>query len=59
MVFVTLFGQRVDGGELLAALLVFRVLYYLAPFLVALTGYAYLERTARSVRIGAQSAGDS
>lgn len=48
--FVTLLGQLVGGSELLAALLVFRVLYYLAPFLVAIVAYAYLESTARSVR---------
>ncbi len=59
VVFVTLLGQRVDGSVLLAALLVFRVVYYLAPFLVALVAYAYLETTARSARIGAGSEGDS
>ena len=59
VVFVALLGQRVDGGELLAALLVFRVLYYLAPFLVALAAYAYLEKTARRVRIDAGSESDS
>ncbi|HUG03742.1 MAG TPA: lysylphosphatidylglycerol synthase domain-containing protein [Steroidobacteraceae bacterium] len=59
VVFVTLLGQRVDGSELLAALFVFRVLYYLVPFLVALAAYAYLEKTARGVRIGAESGGDS
>jgi uncharacterized membrane protein YbhN (UPF0104 family) len=52
VVFVTLLGQRVDRSELLAALLVFRVLYYLAPFLVALAAYAYLEKTARNVWTG-------
>jgi glycosyltransferase 2 family protein len=55
VVFVSLLGHRVDGSALLAALLVFRVLYYLAPFLVALAAYAYLETTARSVRSGAGS----
>jgi hypothetical protein len=58
VVFVTLLGQRVDGSEVLAALLVFRLLYYFAPFLVAIAAYAYLETTARSVRIGAESEGD-
>jgi len=53
MVFVTLLGQRGGDSELLAALLVFRVLYYLAPFLVALAAYAYLTATARGLRVGA------
>ena len=57
MVFVTLLGQRLEGGVVLAALLAFRVLYYLAPFLVALAAYAYLETTARRVRAGAGSKG--
>jgi glycosyltransferase 2 family protein len=59
VVFVTLLGQRVDGAVVLAALLAFRVLYYLAPFLVALAAYAYLETSARSLRSGAGSKGDS
>jgi uncharacterized membrane protein YbhN (UPF0104 family) len=59
VVFVTLLGHLVDRGELLAALLVFRVLYYLAPFLLALAAYAWLETTARSVRIGAESEVDT
>ena len=50
VVFVTLLGQRTDSSELLAALVVFRLLYYLAPSLVALAAYAYLEKTARSVK---------
>ncbi|MDP9198981.1 MAG: UPF0104 family protein, partial [Pseudomonadota bacterium] len=57
VVFVTLLGQRVDSSELLAALLVFRVLYYLVPFVVALAAYAYLEKTARSLRSGGQPEG--
>jgi uncharacterized membrane protein YbhN (UPF0104 family) len=56
-VFVALLGPRVGSSELLAALLVFRVLYYLAPFLVAVAAFAWLETTARSVRIGAESEG--
>jgi uncharacterized membrane protein YbhN (UPF0104 family) len=59
VVFVTLLGQRVNSSELLAALLVFRVLYYLAPFLVALATYAYLEKTASSVRTGVKSGGEA
>jgi uncharacterized membrane protein YbhN (UPF0104 family) len=50
VVFVTLLGHRVDRNELLAALLVFRVLYYLTPFMVALAAYAYLALTSRSAR---------
>ena len=50
VVFVTLLGHRVDRSELLAALLVFRVLYYRVPFVVALAAYAYLAMTASSVR---------
>jgi glycosyltransferase 2 family protein len=59
VVFVTLLGPRVGGDAVLAALLAFRALYYLAPFLVALAAYAYLETSARRVRGGAGSKGDS
>ena len=55
VVFVTLLGPRVDSNEVLAALLVFRLLYYLAPFLIALGSYAYLESTARGVRFRADA----
>lgn len=53
VVFVTLLGQSVGESEVLAALLVYRVLYYLVPFLVALAAYAYLETTARGATSGA------
>jgi glycosyltransferase 2 family protein len=58
VVFVTLLGRRADTGVVLAALLAFRVCYYLAPFLVALAAYAYLETSARSLRSRAGSEGD-
>jgi glycosyltransferase 2 family protein len=60
VVFVTLLGQRVDSSALLAALLAFRFVYYLAPFLIALGAYAYLETTAgRTARTCTASKGNS
>ncbi len=53
MVFLSLLGHRVDGSALLAALLAFRALYYLVPFMAALAAYGYLEATAPSMRSGA------
>lgn len=42
-VFVALLGQRVPLHELLAALLAYRAIYYLAPLVVALVLYAVME----------------
>src|SRR5690606_6672824 len=42
-VFIALLGSAHGHGELLAALLAYRALYYLAPLLVALGVYAVLE----------------
>jgi hypothetical protein len=42
-VFVALLGQQVPTAHLLAALLAYRALYYLAPLLLASTLYFALE----------------
>lgn len=51
-VFIALLGHRVPAPQLLAALLAYRACYYLAPLLVAVAGYAWLEarggRTAKA-----------
>lgn len=45
-VFVSLLGHQVPGSHLLAAILVFRIVYYLVPFAIAVIAYAWLEYTA-------------
>ncbi|MEX2496673.1 MAG: lysylphosphatidylglycerol synthase domain-containing protein [Woeseia sp.] len=50
-VFVALLGHQVPDSRLLAAIIVFRIVYYLVPFALAVLGYAWLEATAG--RIGA------
>lgn len=47
LVFLALLGHRVPQNELLAAILVYRLVYYLAPFAVAIAAYAWLEAAAR------------
>ena len=52
-VFVALLGQRVPPHELLAALLAYRAIYYLAPLVVALVLYAVMEaRMAKKPPVG-------
>jgi glycosyltransferase 2 family protein len=46
-VFITLLGGALPRGEVLAALLAYRALYYLAPLLVALVVYLTLEARAK------------
>lgn len=48
LVFVALLGHEVRESALLAAVLVYRIIYYLVPFVVAIAAYAWLEATARS-----------
>lgn len=50
VVFLTVLGHLVDRNSLLAAVLAFRVIYYLLPFLMAVGVYLYLESTARRNR---------
>lgn len=49
LVFVTLLSHRIPGSELLAALLAYRAVYYLAPLAVATLLYLLLEARAKSV----------
>jgi len=45
VVFLKLLADRVPDNELVAAVLVFRAVYYLVPFLLAVPSYLYLEKT--------------
>jgi glycosyltransferase 2 family protein len=47
---LAMLGDRISEGDLLAALLVFRAVYYLVPFVVSLAFFLYLETTARIQR---------
>jgi uncharacterized membrane protein YbhN (UPF0104 family) len=47
-VFVALLGDTLGAGTVLAALLAYRAIYYLAPLLVAVPAYVVLERIAKS-----------
>jgi hypothetical protein len=49
-VFLTLLGHLVGETTLVAAVLAFRAVYYVLPFLTAIAVYAYLEATARRFR---------
>lgn len=53
--FVLLLGHRLPASELLAALLVYRVLYYLAPLALALAVLLVLEAEARRLRSSSAS----
>ena len=54
-VFITLLGDVVPRHELLAALLAYRALYYLAPLLLAGLVYARLESRAKARPMNAKS----
>jgi glycosyltransferase 2 family protein len=45
VVFLALLGHRLPDSEVLAAILVYRLLYYVAPFALAILAYAWLETT--------------
>jgi glycosyltransferase 2 family protein len=47
-VFVATFAQRIDATQVLAALLGYRALYYLAPLVLAFIAYLLLETRAPS-----------
>ena len=49
-VFLALLETDAPDSAVLAAILVYRVLYYLAPFAVAITAYAFLETGGRPSR---------
>jgi glycosyltransferase 2 family protein len=46
-VFIALLAHRVPEGQLLAALLTYRAIYYIAPLLVAAAVYLMVEARAR------------
>ena len=47
-VFITLLGGEIPEERLLAAFLVYRAIYYLAPLLLALVVYARFEAAERT-----------
>lgn len=47
LVFVALLGHEVRESALLATVLVYRIIYYLVPFALAIASYVWLETTAR------------
>jgi hypothetical protein len=49
-VFVTLLAGQAPEAQILAAVLLFRFIYYLIPLALALSAYAYLELTANRAR---------
>lgn len=50
VVFIALLQQQVSIGVLLAGLIVYRVIYYLLPLVLAGLGYALLEMRAKRMR---------
>lgn len=56
-VFLTLLSARAPGHELLAALLTYRLIYYLLPLTLALVLYIATELRARRLRPGAARSG--
>lgn len=50
VVFLSLLGHVVPESRLLAAVLAFRIVYYIVPFVVAALAYFYLEATAKGER---------
>ncbi|MDM0111731.1 lysylphosphatidylglycerol synthase domain-containing protein [Variovorax sp. J22R133] len=55
-VFVALLAYQVPQGQLLAALLAYRGIYYLAPLLLATVAYGITEMRARKLRAPGKSA---
>jgi hypothetical protein len=53
VVFLSLLGHVVPDSRLLAAILVFRITYYIVPFVLAALAYFYLEGTAKRARASA------
>jgi uncharacterized membrane protein YbhN (UPF0104 family) len=52
VVFLSLLGHAVPESRLLAAVLAFRVVYYIIPFAIAALVYFYLEATAGGKKAG-------
>jgi hypothetical protein len=52
VVFLSLLGHAVPESRLLAAVLAFRVVYYIIPFAIAALVYFYLEATAGGQKAG-------
>ncbi len=46
-VFMALLGRSVPAADVLASILVYRLLYYLVPFAFAIAAYAFLETAGR------------
>ena len=54
-VFIALLSHRVPEGQLLAALLTYRAIYYIAPLLLAATLYVLVEARARRTAAAGRS----
>jgi len=52
LVFLKLLSDQLPASELVAAVLAFRVIYYLIPFAMAVVSYLYLEKTSSGWRSG-------
>lgn len=50
-VFITLMQHQFNKGQLLAALIGYRVIYFLIPLMLALVVYLVLEKRAKSMRL--------
>lgn len=55
VVFLSLLGHLIPESRLLAAVLVFRIVYYIVPFVLAVVTYFCLEATARNSRSARQN----
>ncbi len=55
-VFITLLGHRISDGQLLAALLGYRAVYYLGPLVVAAFLFLAMELRARRLKKKAHTA---
>ena len=54
-VFLALVGHRVPEGQLLAALLGYRAIYYIAPMMIASVMYLFMElRNRKSARLASR-----
>jgi uncharacterized membrane protein YbhN (UPF0104 family) len=58
-IFIALLGHRVPTPTILAALLVFRAIYYLAPLLIAALMYLRIETRSRAEKPSNKSKGES
>jgi len=56
-VFISFLGDRLGMGEIVAALLAYRAIYYLLPLAFAIAGHFYMEASARRAKAALRNAG--